>query len=105
LEYIRLDGEHRLISKATKSDYNNVKVYDLSYISSELIAGSIITASLLSGAASKSIPILFMTAGLALCFQLNSSHIFGKYKKELDEKVDKMMDSSKPFYNAIIKHP
>jgi hypothetical protein len=104
-EFIGLNKEHNLLSKATNTDFNEPKINDFNYSTSELLMDGMTIACLFLGAANSS-PLVKVAGGSAAAvFQLYLGNAFGKYKEELERKFQEMRESSEPFYNAMIKHP
>jgi len=104
IEYIRLNSEHRTLSKATNTELNDPKINNLSYFSSEVVGDFATIVPLLVGAANDSLLMKLMGGSIALFFQLYLTHTFKKYKKMLSgEEFERMKESSEPYYNAMIK--
>lgn len=102
-EFIGLNKEHNLLSRATNTDFNEPKVNDLDYSTSELLMGGMTAMSLFLGAANSSPLVKVASGSAAVVFQLYLGNAFGKYKEGLEKKFQEMRESSEPFYNAIIK--
>jgi len=91
IEYMRLNSEHRALSKATNIELNEPKTNDLSYFSSELIGDFATIVPLFVSAANDSLLMKLIDGSIALIFQLYLANTFRKYKKKLfDDEFGRM---------------